>query len=67
MGKNFGIGTLEPFLGYRNRKKQDWGAEMNSAPQTPHLLFLAYWRGLLPHSQVPRRCRAENGAIHASP
>jgi len=21
--------------------KEDWGAEMNSAPQTPHLLFLA--------------------------
>ena|GEM_PF-1867662 len=37
------------------------GGGVNSAPQTPHLLFLAYWRWLVLHSRAPRRCRVENG------
>jgi len=42
------------------------GAERTPPPH-PHLLFLTLGAEWLPHSQATPRCRAENGARHASP
>ena len=51
--------------GHEVAREERSGAE-RTPPPNPHLLFLATWRWLLPHSQAPYRCRAENGVLHAS-